>query len=187
MVSLSMAAELRALERPDVDAADVPDVQLLSDLAIGELSEKPLVLQSEVCTRVVDAQAGPATALVVLCRHGPGAVRTALLTSRVRASHAQLALKMVEAELPRLQLSSPLAHKAAEKVDELEYLHGVLQAEGMAGLRAAIKALELRKLHRILMEEGLPGLRAATRASVQAKKAAKAKVREVGRRRRMRA
>jgi len=140
-----MAAELRALERPDVDAADVPDVQLLSDLAIGELSEKPLVLQSE------------------------------------------LALKMVEAELPRLQLSSPLAHKAAEKVDELEYLHGVLQAEGMAGLRAAIKALELRKLHRILMEEGLPGLRAATRASVQAKKAAKAKVREVGRRRRMRA
>ena len=38
--------------------------------------------------------------------------------------------------------------------EELEALHRVLQAEGLAGLTAAAEALELEALHRALLEGG---------------------------------
>ena len=69
-------------------------------------------------------------------------------------------------------------HMAKASAKELETLHEVLQAEGIAGLRAAIKALELKAMHRVLLDEGLPGLRAAIKASKRAKMAtAKARAR----------
>ena len=49
--------------------------------------------------------------------------------------------------------------------EELEALHRVLQAEGLAGLTAAAEALELEALHRALLEGGQRGLDAAVRAT----------------------
>ena len=146
MEAFGLIAERRSLERP---AGSPAEPHLLSDLALGaeravELSEDPLILQSE------------------------------------------LAHHIVEAQLPRLQLSSPLARTAQLEVrdwalssaEELQELHSVLKEQGIEALRAAIKQQELQKLHRVLMEEGLPGLRSALHAKAKhSKKAASVKAR----------
>ena len=56
--------------------------------------------------------------------------------------------------------------------EELEVLHRVLQAEGLAGLTAAAEALELEALHRALLEGGQRGLDAAVRPITQKAKRA---------------
>jgi len=56
--------------------------------------------------------------------------------------------------------------------EELEALHRVLQAEGLAGLTAAAEALELEALHRALLEGGQRGLDEAVRPTTQKAKRA---------------
>ena len=58
---------------------------------------------------------------------------------------SDLARCITEADLPPLNLVSPLGRKASEEVAELEDLHRILQAEGIPGLRAALKARELER------------------------------------------
>lgn len=112
------------------------------------------------------------------------AERAVELSDKPLVLQSELALRVIEAQLPRLQLRSPLAKTAQESVEELEELHDVLAEHGIAALREAIKQQELRKLHRVLMDEGLPGLRAAMRAQASQTKKNTGPVKARGRDRR---
>ena len=70
-------------------------------------------------------------------------------------------------------------HMAKASREDLEALHRVLQAGGLAGLQAAVEALELEELDRALAEGGEEGRREAERAARRAKRAA-AKARHRG-------
>ena len=63
--------------------------------------------------------------------------------------------------------------------EELEALHCVLQADGLAGIKTAVESLELQALDRAFAEGGEPGRQAAEKAAKKAKKAA-AKARHRG-------